>query len=64
MKLTVTEAAIIAGLSPSRIRQFCIQGRIPAEKLGHQWAINRSALDRFLKKKRKVGPPFQNNGKG
>ena len=37
--LTVPEASQLLGLSVAMVRRYCAQGRLPAHKLGRDWAI-------------------------
>lgn len=52
-----TEAAEYVGLTDSLVRRYCREGRIPAERLGRNWYIRKSDLDRFNRKPRKSGNP-------
>lgn len=54
--LRTGEAAAILGVSSSRVRQFCAQGRL-GTRLWGGWAIGRIELRRFARKKRPVGYP-------
>lgn len=38
--LSVKEYAAKHGLHDSRIRKLILDGRMPAEKIGHQWVIS------------------------
>ena len=54
--LSVEEAAVILGLTPVRVRQFCQEGRL-GKRLGRQWIILKSELDLFRKQERRPGRP-------
>jgi excisionase family DNA binding protein len=47
--LTVQEAAERLGRHESRVRALCREGRIPAQKFGHIWMIERTDLEKFAK---------------
>jgi excisionase family DNA binding protein len=53
--LTVPRAAEIIGLSRVRIRNLVRSGELPAEKVGRDWLIRRSVVERFAQKERR-GP--------
>jgi excisionase family DNA binding protein len=46
--LTVREFAQWAGVTPWTVRQWCLQGKVKAHKVGHNWRIDRSELAPFL----------------
>lgn len=37
--LSVSEFSALHGKDPGNIRRLILQGRIPAQKIGNQWAI-------------------------
>ena len=50
--LTTQEAAKIAGLTDSRIRQLLIEDKdLHGEKFGRQWMIRRSELERWMRER-------------
>jgi excisionase family DNA binding protein len=53
--LTVPQAAEIIGLSRIRVRVLVRSGELPAEKVGRDWLIRRSVVERFARKERR-GP--------
>ena len=53
--LTTSEAAQILGVNRSRVLQFILNGRLPAQKFGWQWMIKRQDLEKL--KNRKPGRP-------
>jgi len=53
--LTTAQAAEVLKLTPDRVAQFCQQGRL-GRKIGRNWAITRTDLERFRRIKRKPGP--------
>ena len=58
MEVSVKEAAARLGVSPQRVRSLAGAGRIPARKVGRDWAID---VDRFglgVPSKRAVGRPL------
>jgi excisionase family DNA binding protein len=46
--VSVTEAAAMLGVHPQRVHQRIREGSLPAEKVGHQWAIQRDDLRRIM----------------
>ena len=45
MLLSVTQAAVVAGLSPSVLRGYCLQGRVKgAVRIGNRWAVPEKVL--------------------
>lgn len=58
MEVSVREAAVRMGVSPQRVRFLANAGRIPARKLGRDWAIDIDRLDREEPTKRGAGRPL------
>lgn len=46
---TAAEVAQIIRISPSSVRQLCIDGKIPATKPAGTWLIPSAAFDTWLK---------------
>ena len=57
--LTTQQASKILGVNPSRIRQFILEGRLPAIKLGRDWIISKDDLGKVAN--RKIGRPKGKN---
>jgi excisionase family DNA binding protein len=55
--LTVPEAADRLGLSMAMVRRYCAQGKLPAQKMGRDWAIPRRDIERFAATPRHNGRP-------
>ena len=59
--LSAKEAADKLGVDSSRIRQFILEGRLPAQKIGNSYVINEADLalvaDRKPGRPKKVQPP-------
>jgi excisionase family DNA binding protein len=53
----VTIAARELGLSTSRVRELIQLGKLPAQKLGREYAITREDLEAFKSLDRPVGRP-------
>jgi excisionase family DNA binding protein len=53
----VTVAARELGLSTSRVRELIQLGKLPAQKLGREYAITREDLEAFKLIDRPVGRP-------
>ena len=50
--VSVKQAAKIAGVTDGRIRQLLIEGKkLKGQKVGFQWVIKRSELDRWMKER-------------
>lgn len=50
--LTTTEVAARLGVTPIRVRAMCQNGDLPAEKVGRDWLIKESALNKFTPRRR------------
>ena len=59
--LTAKQAAEILGVHHSRVRVLIREGRLPAQKLGREWIIMESDLEKV--KDRKPGRPKREGGK-
>ena len=59
--LTTTQAAKILKVNNSRVRQFILSGRLPAQKFGHIWMIKEKDLAKVAD--RKTGRPRKKGGK-
>jgi excisionase family DNA binding protein len=46
--VSVSEAAAMLGVHPQRVHQRIREGSLPAEKVGHQWAVQRDDLRRIM----------------
>ena len=55
--LTTTQSAKMLKLDPSRIRQFILEGRLPAQKIGRDLFIKEQYLLNFKSIKRLHGRP-------
>jgi excisionase family DNA binding protein len=53
----VTVAAEELGLSPNRVRQLIKMERLPAQRIGREYAITRADLEAFKQLDRPVGRP-------
>lgn len=53
--ISTTEAARRLGITQARVRQLILAGRLPATRLGRDWAIEERQLSRVAV--RKVGRP-------
>lgn len=57
--ISVKEACKILGLSPTRVRQLIKDGRLPAEKIGRTFVLNREDVEAFASTPRPQGRPPQ-----
>jgi excisionase family DNA binding protein len=55
--LTISEAAERLGLSVAMVRRYCADGKLPAQKIGRDWAILQHAVERFAATPRHSGRP-------
>ena len=55
--LSVAAAAAVLGVHPQRIHQRIREGSLPAERVGHQWAVDASDLHR-IKNQTRPGRPL------
>jgi len=46
--VSVGEAAVMLGVHPQRVHQRIRDGSLPAEKVGHQWALEKDDLRRIM----------------
>ncbi len=46
--ISLQEAAEYAGLTRKSLRNYALQGRIRARKLGSQWVTTRASIDEYL----------------
>lgn len=53
----VTSAAEEIGISTNRVRELIHLGKLPAQKVGREWAITRKDLEAFKARERPVGRP-------
>ena len=56
----VTQAAKELGLSKGRVRELIHLEKLPAQKVGREWAILRADLEKFKQKDRPTGRPPNN----
>ena len=54
--LTTAQAADVLGVHPGHIRNLILWGKLPAEKMGRDWAIRKSDVLKLLEPA-KVGRP-------
>ena len=54
---TTSQASKILKLNPRSIAAYIQRGIIKAEKIGRDWFIDVSEVDRFQRERRKVGRP-------
>lgn len=59
--LSVSEVAQRLNLSIAMVRRYCQQGRIEAYKIGRDWVIPESSIEKFKQEPRKVGKPGKVN---
>jgi excisionase family DNA binding protein len=49
--LTITEVAVYLKLSRRTTWRWCKTGQLPAFKVGHQWRVAQSDLERFIQRR-------------
>ena len=52
--ISTSKAAEISGLSQRQIKTLCLQGKIPAQKIGRNYAIPREWAESYAQKQKKV----------
>jgi len=60
--LTAKQAGKILGVNDSRVRQFILEGRLPATKFANAWMIQERDLEKVAN--RRTGRPKQKTKKG
>lgn len=61
----VTQAAVELCITPGRVRELIHEKKLPAQKVGREWAILRKDLDTFKALDRSPGrPPNPKPGEG
>jgi len=55
--LTISETAKRLGLSLAMVRRYCADGKLPAQKIGRDWAILQRDLEHFAATPRHSGRP-------
>jgi len=55
--LTISEAAERLGLSVAMVRRYCAAGKLPAQKIGRDWAIRQRDVEHFAATPRRSGRP-------
>jgi site-specific DNA-methyltransferase (adenine-specific) len=59
--ITTAEAAEILGVSPSRVRQLILEGRLKSQKIGRDQILTRKDVDIFAAEPRnRTGRPTKN----
>ena len=53
--LTIPEAAERLGLSVAMVRRYCSSGKLPAQKVGRDWAVRQRDIERFAASPRRRG---------
>jgi len=48
--LTVAEVAAYLKISPATVWRHCVQGKLPAFRIGRQWRVERRDLDVWISK--------------
>ena len=53
--MTIPEAAERLGLSVAMVRRYCSMGKLPAQKVGRDWAVRQRDIERFAASTRRRG---------
>jgi excisionase family DNA binding protein len=56
--MTVTQASLALGIHPTQVRLLVRRGDLAGERLGSQWVIARTGLDRYAKRTNLTGRLF------
>jgi excisionase family DNA binding protein len=54
---TITETAERLGLSIAMVRRYCADGKLPAQKIGRDWAVLQRDIEQFAATPRHIGRP-------
>jgi hypothetical protein len=57
--ITLSQAGLLSGLSPSHLRLLVSKGDIWGTKLGRNWFTTAQAVNEYLKLDRKPGPKLK-----
>ncbi len=60
--LTISEAAKRLGLSIAMVRRYCAENKLPARKIGRDWAILQRDVEQFAATPRQIGRPSLHYG--
>lgn len=55
--LTISETAHRLGLSIAMVRRYCADGKLPAQKIGRDWAVLQRDVEQFAATPRQIGRP-------
>ena len=61
--ITVSEVAKMLRITPRRVRDFLLKGRLPAMRVGRTWLIQRKDVLNFSQMERQPGRPVENEKK-
>jgi excisionase family DNA binding protein len=59
--LSVSDAARGLGVSERRVRALIDAGRLPADRVGRSWVVDRGAVARFVQEGRREGRPLSHS---
>lgn len=59
--LTIEQASLESGIPRRTLQYHAKKGTIESQKIGRDWVIESSELQRFMKEKPKPGPITKNN---
>lgn len=55
--ISVSEAAILIGCTPQHLRLMATTSKIPSEKVGHAWLLDKKTVEKMAKNPAKTGRP-------
>ncbi len=55
--ISVSEAAVLVGCAPQHLRLMAKLGKIPSERVGHAWLLDKKTIEKIAKNPAKTGRP-------
>jgi len=54
-RMTLTEAAVVLGLTAATLRQQIAKGKLAARKVGRDWTVTTGEIERYRRDSRRKG---------
>lgn len=55
--LTTKQAATELGIQPGSVKKLCQRGVLKAERIGRDWLVEQSEIERYKTERRRPGKP-------